>query len=174
MNNRLESIIESLVFLNGEPLKLEEIANGLDILYDEVVCAVSALIKKYENGSGIRITKINDAVLMCTSPENEKEVMDFFKPIVKKDLSTSAIETLSIIAYKQPITRIEIEDIRRVQCTYILKYLLSHNLIKIVGKKNVIGHPSLYGTTDEFLRMLGLESLSDLPVLEDEDIIETI
>lgn len=172
--NRLESIIESLIFLNGEPLKLEEISKGLEISIEQVEDAVASLCESHKSYGGIRIIKVEDAVQMCTSPDNEKEVMDFFKPVVKKDLSTSAIETLSIIAYKQPVTRVEIEDIRRVQCSYILKYLQAHRLVKVVGKKNAVGHPSLYGTTDEFLRMIGIESLSNLPKLEEEDVIETI
>lgn len=173
--SRLESIIESLVFLNGEPLKIDEIAKGLGKDIDQVYNAVNSLCQRYKDGDGgVKIIRVEDAVQMCTSPENEQEVMDFFKPVVKKDLSSSAIETLSIVAYKQPVTRVEIEEIRRVQCSYVLKYLQSHDLIKVVGKKNTVGHPSLYGTTDQFLRMLGIESLLELPELEDEEIIETI
>ena len=122
----------------------------------------------------MQIIKLEDSIQMCTAPENEDAVLNFFKPIIKRDLSGSALETLSIIAYKQPVTRAEIEDIRKVQCSYVLKYLQSHDLIKVVGKKNAIGHPSLYGTTDEFLRIVGIESLEQLPKLEDEDIVTSI
>lgn len=173
--NNLKSIIESLIFLNGEPLKISEIASGLDVSEIEVVSCVNDLINMYkENGGGLHIIRVEDAVQMCTSPDNAQAVIDFFKPIVKKDLSDSALETLSIVAYKQPITRAEVEDIRKVQCTYVLKYLQSHDLIKAVGKKDAVGHPTLYGTTDEFLRLVGIESLSELPKLEDEDIVTTI
>lgn len=173
--NNIESIIESLVFLNGEPLKIDEISKGLGIRIWQVEEAIENLIVKYkENAGGLRIIKIEDAVQMCTSPDNENAVMDFFKPVVKKDLSSSALETLSIVAYRQPITRAEIEDIRRVQCSYVLKYLQSHDLVKIVGKKNTVGHPSLYGTTDEFLRMIGIERLSQLPEIQETDIVTTI
>lgn len=173
--NNLKSVIESLVFLNGEPLKLAEIAKGLELDEGEITDAAHELIEdyKYRQG-GLRILKVEDAIQMCTSPENEQPVMDFFKPVVKKDLSSSALETLSIVAYKQPITRAEIEDIRKVQCAYVLKYLQAHDLVKVVGKKNTVGHPSLYGTTDEFLRMIGIESLAKLPKIEDEDIVTSI
>lgn len=173
--NNLKSVIESLVFLNGEPLKLAEIAKGLELDEGEITDAAHELIEdyKYRQG-GLRIIKVEDAIQMCTSPENEQPVMDFFKPVVKKDLSSSALETLSIVAYKQPITRAEIEDIRKVQCAYVLKYLQAHDLVKVVGKKNTVGHPSLYGTTDEFLRMIGIESLAELPKIEDEDIVTSI
>ena len=173
--SKIKSIIESLIFLNGEPLKISDIAKGLEIPEEDLNKEVDELIEEYKSSNrGLQIIKLEDSIQMCTAPENEDAVLNFFKPIIKRDLSGSALETLSIIAYKQPVTRAEIEDIRKVQCSYVLKYLQSHDLIKVVGKKNAIGHPSLYGTTDEFLRIVGIESLEQLPKLEDEDIVTSI
>ncbi|MBQ9625512.1 MAG: SMC-Scp complex subunit ScpB, partial [Clostridia bacterium] len=146
--SKIKSIIESLIFLNGEPLKISDIAKGLEIPEEDLNKEVDELIEEYKSSNrGLQIIKLEDSIQMCTAPENEDAVLNFFKPIIKRDLSGSALETLSIIAYKQPVTRAEIEDIRKVQCSYVLKYLQSHDLIKVVGKKNAIGHPSLYGTT---------------------------
>lgn len=167
---KLISIIESLLFINGEPLSITEIAQGLKLEELLVNAACEELVERYERAKGgIKIIRLNGRIQMCTNPKNDQAIADFFQPIKKASLSTSALETLSIIAYRQPITRTEIEDIRRVQCSYVLKYLHSHGLIQVVGKKKTLGNPSLYGTTDEFLRMLGISSLAELPELKGEE-----
>ncbi len=161
----LKSIIESVLFINGEPISENELSKGLCASKDEVKKALD-LIKEEYSQRGINLLKLNDGYQFCTNPKHEKELESFFKPIKKSSLSQSALETLSIIAYKQPITKMEIEQIRGVKCAYVLNYLKAHDLIKSVGKKKTLGRPSLYATTLEFLRIVGISSLKDLPKIE--------
>ena len=171
---KIKSVIESVLFINGEPIEIEELSKFCDANVNEIAIVIEELIEDYKD-RGINIIRLNNSIQMCTNPSNEDAVSDFFKPVKKTSLSTAAVETLSIIAYKQPITRSEIEALRQVQCTYVLKYLLSHDLIKVVGHKKTLGNPALYATTDEFLRILGIESLKELPAItEPTEEFETI
>lgn len=173
--DELKSKIESLLFLNGEPISYKELADGLKSQVYIVEQACAELVNEYkEKDGGMLIIVLDDKVQICTNPKNEEVISNFFQPIKKANLSTAALETLSIVAYRQPITRLEIEQIRQVQCSYILKFLQAHNLVQIVGTKKALGRPSLYGTTDTFLRMLGISSLEEMPEidkLEDYDAV---
>ena len=117
--------------------------------------------------SGLQIQQLNDSFKLTTRPEVSKAIENFFQKDLTKNLSQSALEILSIIAYKQPITRIEIDEIRGVNSSGALQTLIWRGLVKINGKKEAPGHPNLYVTTDYFLQYFGYQSLADLPLIED-------
>lgn len=179
---RYFSIIESLLYVTGEPLPIETIAGILECSVEFALEIMSALEKVYEkDGSrGIKLICVNKAYQFGTKPINSDHVQMLLKTNVRQSLSRASLETLSIIAYKQPITRIEIEEIRGVKSDRAIYTLVEKGLIKECGKKNVIGRPNLYGTTDEFLKHFDFTSLGELPSLDifmeedNDDIIEEI
>ena len=117
--------------------------------------------------SGLQIQQLNDSYKLTTRPEVSKAIENFFQKDLTKNLSQSALEILAIVAYKQPITRIEIDEIRGVNSSGALQTLIWRGLVKINGKKEAPGHPNLYVTTDYFLQYFGYQSLADLPLIED-------
>lgn len=163
MNPKLPSIIESLLFIVGEPLDIEEVKKVTVVSELELWQAVEELKKKYQPPCGILLRQFGNKLQFCTNPENAGFVEDLLNPIQKKSLSQSALEVLSIIAYRQPVTRGEIEQIRGVKCDYTVMSLKQKSLIEEVGHKDTLGKPVLFGTTDLFLRHFGLSSLADLP-----------
>jgi segregation and condensation protein B len=174
----LKSIVEALIFASDVPLSLKQIKeiinepskkflseNGsLTITEEDVKKAIDDLNLEYsERGSSFRIIEIAGGYQFATLPEFAKWVGKLFKERSKKKLSQAALETLAIIAYKQPISKPEIESIRGVNVDHVIKNLLERKLITIVGRAETIGRPLLYGTTQEFLKYFGLKNLSDLP-----------
>lgn len=171
--NELASVIETLLFIVGEPLDTEDIKKVTGATELELWQAVEILEKKYAPASGILLKKFGTKLQLCTNPQNAQYVEDLLNPIQKKSLSQSALEVLSIIAYRQPVTRGEIEQIRGVKCDYSVMSLKQKGLICEMGHKDVIGRPVLFGTTDLFLRHFGLGSLDDLPMQENLALLET-
>ena len=162
------SAIESLLFVHGDPISLKEMSSILD----EDIQVVGKLMEEFENlynrpNRGIKVFKIDDKYQLGTKPENEKYIVKLLKTNQRQSLSQAAIETLSIISYKQPITRVEIEEIRGVRSDKAIQTLLEKDLIKEAGRLEVVGRPILYGTTDNFLKQFGIEKLEELPVLEE-------
>ncbi len=188
MDNIYLNIIEALIFSSDDPIPSAEIVKaikGIDgeeiqISNDEVELAVDDLNKKYvEQNVAFHIVRIASGFLFATKPEYAKYVGYLSSEKSKRRLSQAALETLAIIAYKQPITKPELESIRGVNSDYILSTLLEKNLIAISGRAETIGRPLLYSTTDEFLKYFGLNKLSDLPkpreideIMKDEDFLE--
>ncbi len=188
MDNIYNSIIEALIFASDEPISESEIIRvikGIDgedteIDVDGIQNSVNELNEKYKsNNNSFKIIKIANGYLFATTEENAKYVGYLSSEKSKRRLSQAALETLAIIAYKQPITKPELEQIRGVNSDYILNTLLEKNLITITGRAETIGRPLLYGTTTEFLKYFGLYNLSDLPkpreieeIMKDEDFIE--
>lgn len=182
------SVIEALIFSSDDVLSSSEIIKaikGIDgediqISADEVEQAVDELNKNYEEQkSSFRILRIANGFIFATTKDYSKYVGYLSSEKSKRRLSQAALETLSIIAYKQPITKPEIESIRGVNSDYILNTLLEKNLIAISGRADSVGRPLLYSTTNEFLKYFGLNKLSDLPkpreieeIMNDEDFIE--
>lgn len=165
---RYFSIIESLLYVTGDPLPIETIAGILECSVEFATEIMMILEKVYEKDEsrGIKLICINKAYQFGTKPINSDHVQMLLKTNVRQSLSRAALETLSIIAYKQPITRIEIEEIRGVKSDRAIYTLSEKGLIKECGKKNVIGRPNLYGTTDEFLKHFDFTSLGELPSLD--------
>ena len=165
-------VLEGLLFVVGEEgLTLKQICSLLDIEMEEAKELLLELRKSYESENrGIRISYLGDTFKLTT----KKEHKDYYqKLIVNPDtntLSDAALEILAIIAYNQPITRIEIDNLRGVSCAHILRRLVAKGLVKEVGKSTMPGRPNLYGTTSDFLDYFGLSTITDLPKLPEEKI----
>ena len=188
MDNTYISIIEALIFASDDSLPADEIIRAIkeidgddvEISKQEIENAVDLLNRRYnENENSFRIIRVANGFLYATLELYAKYVGYLSSERAKRRLSQAALETLSIIAYKQPITKPELESIRGVNSDYILTTLLEKNLITIKGRAESVGRPLLYATTDEFLKYFGLNDLSDLPkpreleeIMQDEDFIE--
>jgi segregation and condensation protein B len=166
--SRSASIIESLLLVSEHPLSLEKAAQVLGgISRASVREAIRMLQAKYPpDSSGILVEEVAKGIQFRTNPANQEYVRELFD-IKPARFSRAALETLSIVAYKQPVTRLEIEQIRGVDCAGSLKTLMERRLVRVVGKKDVIGRPFLFGTTREFLEIFGLANLSELPSMRD-------
>ena len=163
----IKSAIESMLFVSGEPLALRELSNNLELKEKNVEEILSEMANEYEDKSrGIRLISINGAYQLVTKSENSDFVQKLLKKNKKHSLSQAYIESLAIIAYKQPITRIDIDEIRGVKSESAIARLIERGLIKDIGRLEVPGRPILYGTTDEFLRQFGLKTIKELPSLD--------
>lgn len=169
---QIKKIIEALLFITDRPLtieKIQEITENGDVQLkpSEIKQMVEMIKSEYEaRNAPIELKEVAGGYQFATKPEYAEYVKKLFKYDTTLRISQAALETLSIIAYKQPITRAEIEEIRGVDSTWVLETLLEKKLIRVIGRKESIGRPLLYGTTSEFLRYLGLKSLEDLPPIE--------
>lgn len=168
-NSSYRSAIEALLFISEKPLLLEQIKTALEGLDTPKIREVILELKnEYENGSrGLCIEEVAGGFRMVTSPDAAPVLKKFYKQRDAQRLSVQALETLAIIAYKQPVTRLDVESLRGVNVDGVVKTLLEKNLIRIAGKKDIIGRPFVYGTTRQFLEYFGLKSLDDLPKLEE-------
>ncbi|GER92322.1 SMC-Scp complex subunit ScpB [hot springs metagenome] len=163
-----KSAIEALLFVAGEPVTVSSIVKATELPESEIKKLLEELISDYRGKhSGILIVEVADGYQMVTNPDFSMWVKKFKNINQSNKLSPPALETLAIIAYKQPITKLEIEQLRGVNSDGAVKSLLDKRLIKIVGKKETPGRPFLYGTTKEFLQYFGLKNLSDLPPIND-------
>lgn len=171
---KIISIIESLLYVWGDPLDISDLSKITDIDKKTLNHILSEMIEVYNSSEdrGIMIKKYNNKYQFATKKDNFDYIQNLFQTNTRKTLSTAALETLSIIAYKQPVTRIEIEAIRGIKCSYIIKNLVEKGLVVETGKLNRPGKPSLYGTTDEFLRYFGLSSIKELPNVKIENLKE--
>jgi len=170
--SELAGIILSSLFVAGEAVETEVFSRFLDDGSDDIDVFVQEIINEMEmRESGLLIKRVGGKIQLCTNKKYAESIKELFAPTLNETLSKSVMETLSIIAYRQPVTRSEINDIRGVNSNYAVSALMDMGLIKEIGKKNVLGRPALLATTDEFLRHFGLASLDDLPELA-EDLIE--
>ncbi|NLY44525.1 MAG: SMC-Scp complex subunit ScpB [Tissierella sp.] len=164
----IKSIIESLLFVWGDPLTVEDIANILELNEDEVTQLMEEIIDDFDfNRRGLRIIKANSTYQLSTRPEHFQWIRKLNHTKPNKSLSNAAMETLSIIAYRQPIIKSEIDNIRGVKSDRSIETLMEKNLVMELGRLERIGRPIIYGTTNDFLRLFSLESLEDLPDLEE-------
>ena len=178
-NELLESgeakqIIENLLFITDRPLKPSRIAEVVEhISSKRVLEIIQELAKEYEDtGRAVRILEIGGGYQMCTKPEYGRWVRKLYNEKMTTRLSNAALETLAIIAYKQPVTRAEMEMIRGVDVAAPLERLLERGLVRVLGKRDTIGRPMVYGTTDEFLRLFGLNKIPDLQVFAAKQVQE--
>lgn len=162
----IDDILEALLFVSGEGLATNDIVDLLEVQKSEVNNSINRLKAKYSGKCGIHLLSFNGKVQFGSNPSYSDIVACVLNPIKEKELSNSALETIAVIAYKQPVTRLEIEQIRGVNCDYAVQVLLKHNLIEVVGRKDVIGKPLLFGTTDSFLKRFQIENISQLPDYE--------
>ena len=163
-----KSLIEAMLFVSGEPVLASSLKEVLDISEAEIRQSMDELIAEYrERDRGILILEIAQGYQMVTNPVCAKILRKFTNTATSNKLSLPALETLAIVAYKQPLIRAEIEQIRGVNSDGVIKSLLDKRLIKIVGQKEAPGKPMLYGTTKEFLQYFGLKDLTELPTLKE-------
>lgn len=167
----LEAQIEAILFTMGEAVEAERIAQALEHDVDTVRRVVRNMMDRYDSADrGIQIIELNDSFQMSTK-QNMYEALIKIAHVPKKHVLTDVLlETLSIVAYKQPITRAEIEAIRGVSCDHAINKLVEYRLITEVGRMDSLGRPIIFGTTEDFLRSFGLVSLDDLPIVKPEKV----
>jgi segregation and condensation protein B len=169
LNEYLVVVIEAIVFASPEPITLRAILKLLDAEpKEQVQAAIAELQRRYEDRpGGLQLVEVANGYQIVTRPELHEWVRRMFHERTTQKLSVQALETLAVIAYKQPITAMEVTEIRGVNTTGVVGTLLERGLVKIAGRKQVVGRPFLYATTREFLDRFGLKDLSDLPKVED-------
>lgn len=168
----IEGRVEAVLFSVGDAVSKEDLSKALEIDEETITKIVRNLMDRYDNiDHGIRIIEIEDAFQMCTKSDYYDTLIKIVNTPKKHVLTDVLLETLSIVAYKQPITRQEIEAIRGVSCVHAVNKLVEYNLIHEVGRLEAAGRPILFGTTDDFLRSFGVQSTDELPIIT-PDIIE--
>lgn len=168
---QLEAQVEAILFTMGEAVELERIAGALDQDADTMRKIIQNMMDKYETEDrGIHIIELNGAYQLCTKPSMYESIIKITHIPRKHVLTDVLLETLSIIAYKQPITRLQIEQIRGVKSDHAVNKLVEYNLVCEMGRMDAPGRPILFGTTEEFLRSFGLQSLDALPVVNPDKI----
>lgn len=168
-DHQLKMAIESLLFVSGNPLSVDRLKGIFEeVAQEQIEVQLKALRQEYdERNAGITLAEVAGGYQFATRPENAVWIRKFKAVKVSSKLSRPALETLAIVAYKQPITRTEVETLRGVNIGGIMRNLMERRLVKIVGKKDVPGKPMMYGTTTEFLQYFGLKDLSALPTLKE-------
>ena len=164
--SQLSKIIESILFVSGKAVEESFIREKLEITGKQYSQALDELLKQYSGDSGIHLLRFNKKIQFASNPNYAKQVEAVLNPIKERELTNAMLETLAIVAYKQPITRIEIEEIRSVDCTYAVQNLMRLGMIEVVGRKDTIGKPLLFGTTDDFLKRFSISEIQDLPDYE--------
>ena len=165
----LKGRIEAILFVAGEAVRLDELARALNLPVGQVEKALEELKNEYDyEQRGFCLKRFGRQVQLATRALYAGDVVRLLQPVQKQSLSQAAMETLAVVAYRQPVTKAEVEEIRGVKCDYSLHSLTVKNLIQEVGRKDTLGRPILYGTTEEFLSHFGLTTLEDLPPLPEE------
>ncbi len=164
--SELEAVVESLLFISGEAVPLTAIAQTIEMDKATAKAIIHTLADKYEEERrGIRIVEINGSYQMCTAAECFEYIRNMYKSPNRQGLTQALLETLAIIAYKQPITRAQIEEIRGVSAEHAVSKLVEKKLVCEVGRMDTPGKPIMFGTTNEFLRYFGFKSIHELPPL---------
>ena len=168
---KIMAIIEAVLFAMGDSVELSKLSHVLEMPEDDIWEIIVKMNDKYKKQDrGIYIVELEDSVQLCTKPELYEYLIKVAKAPRKVVLTDTLIETLSIIAYKQPVTRLEVEKIRGVSCDHAINRLIEFNLIQELGRMDAPGRPLLFGRTEEFLRTFGVKSLGDLPMINPEQI----
>lgn len=164
----IKAILESLLFVNENPITITELSDVVEVEKKNIESALEELAREYrERQSGVCIVKVAGGYQMCSYPDNQPWIKKMYREKNRQKLSSASLETLAIIAYKQPVTRMEIETIRGVSIDGVIRHLSHLGLVKCAGRKEVVGRPFLYITTRKFLEYFGLNTLGDLPKLEE-------
>ena len=169
--NRLESAIEAILFTLGDSVELGKIASAIEHDEETTRKIVHQMMDKYQaEDRGIQIVELEDSFQLCTKKQNYDYLIRIAKQPRRYVLTDVLLETLSIIAYKQPVTKLEVEKIRGVKSDHAVNKLVEYNLACEVGRLDAPGKPILFGTTEEFLRRFSIQSVDDLPVLNPEQV----
>ena len=170
---KTEGIIEAILFTMGESVELEKIAAAIEHDEETTRKLIHNMADHYEaEDRGVRIIELDNSFQMCTKPEAYEYLIRIAKQPRKQVLTDVLLETLSIVAYKQPVTRVEIEKIRGVSCEHAINKLLEYGLIQEAGRLDAPGRPILFGTTEEFLRCFDVQSVEELPDMNPEKVEE--
>ena len=164
----IANIIEAILFVAGEPVKIADLSAALELSEMETMHAVEEMQKRFDlDRRGVALRRYGDHVRMETRPEYAPYVERLLQPVQRQSLSQTVMETLAVIAYRQPATKGEVEQVRGVKCDYSIQALLAKGLIQEAGRKEALGRPILYVTTDKFLEHFGLSDIRELPPLPD-------
>lgn len=159
-------IIESVLFVAGDAVEIDTLAMALEIERNDLIALIDKLIeRRMDENAGVLPKRVGSKLQLCTNAAYAPYIESILSPVKKSRLSQSMLETLAIIAYKQPVTRIEIEEIRGVKCNYSVATLIEKGLVERAGRKKTLGSPMLYVTSDGFLRHFNLSSVEELPQL---------
>ncbi len=170
---RLEAALEAILFTMGESVESSRLAAALEVTVEDIRRLVLDMQQRYEQENrGIQITELEGSYQLCTKQEYYEYLIRIAKQPKRHALTDVLLETLSIIAYKQPITKVEIEKIRGVSCDHAVNKLVEYNLVCELGRLEAPGRPLLFGTTEEFLRSFGVQSVDELPVLNQDQLEE--
>ena len=162
--------IEAILFVAGDAVEIRDLARALELDEKSVLSILSEMESEYDYlQRGFMLKRFGNKVQLATRPMYAEDVVRLLQPVQRQSVSQAAMETLAVIAYKQPVTRAEIEAVRGVKCDYSIQSLLNKGLIQAVGRRETIGRPMLFGTTDEFLSRFGIQSLDDLPELPEQE-----
>lgn len=162
----LRGRIEAILFVTGEPVRVDELAKALNVTPAQLDKELNCLKDEYDFGQrGFCLKRFGQHVQLATRALYSADVVRLLQPVQKQTLSQAAMETLAVVAYRQPVTRADVEQIRGVKCDYSLASLMNKQMIQEVGRKDTLGRPILYGTTDVFLDHFGISSLDELPPL---------
>ena len=171
----IPQIIEAILFVAGEPVAISELSAALEVSELETIRAVEELERSFdEMKRGITVKRYGDHLRLETRPDYAPYVERMLQPVQRQSLSQTAMETLAVIAYRQPTTKGEVEQLRGVKCDYSVQSLLQKGLIKEVGRKEALGRPILYATTDKFLEHFGISDIRELPPLPDPQPVEKV
>lgn len=166
--DQIKKALESILFVAGDAVAICELAVALEVDEAELSHIADELAdQRVHSSEGVLLKRVGDKLQLCSNPEYMPYIDRVLQPVKKTRLSQSTLETLAIIAYKQPITRFEIEQIRGVQCNYSVAMLVEKGLVIRTGRKKALGNPMLYATSEEFLRHFGISALSELPKLRE-------
>ena len=166
MNERV-GVVEAILFVTGNAVEKKEICRAMELTAGELEETLDALESGYDfDRRGLRLLRFGAHVQLATRPDYAPYVEKLLQPVQKQSLSQAVMETLAVIAYRQPVTKAEIEQVRGVKCDYSVQSLMTKGLIEEVGRKEALGRPILYGTTDAFLRHFCISSLSELPEID--------
>ena len=172
-HTELFGAIESILYVSGEPISIVEMQRVFELSASKMRSILEDMAASMrEQQRGIQLFMTPDTVQLVTNPEYDKWLVKLLAPPEERTLSDSIMETLSVIAYRQPVTRADIEAVRGVRCEYAVAQLLKQGFIKELGRKDCVGRPMMFGTTDAFLRRFGLHSIDDLPKLPEQEVTE--
>ena len=168
--NDLKNKIEAVLFVSGDLIEIKDLANGLEASPSDIRKEISILSDEYDSrNAGIKIIWAGDSVQLSSREDYAEIISNTLAPLKVQSLTQSAVETLSVIAYKQPVTRTEVAEIRGVRSDYSINILLQRGLIAEAGKKDALGSPMMFATTDLFLREFNLNSIGELPSIVDSE-----
>ncbi|MGM0471461.1 MAG: SMC-Scp complex subunit ScpB [Bacillota bacterium] len=179
MSEDKQGLIEALLFTATKPLQIKELQSVTDLSKSQLKDIIADLIDEYQSPDrGLELLQVNQGYQLQTKPDYQEQIEKLHQPEVSNSLTQASLETLTIVAYKQPVTRTEIEEVRGVNVSKSLKTLQQRGLVEELGTKETIGNPIIYGTSEEFLEYFGLDDLDDLPQpknfsnLSEEELLE--